>query len=52
MTTKTGKLRCAKCGSDVVISSRPYGGLHRWVCSTPICINSEIAFDLEDTNDL
>ena len=52
MTTKTGKLKCANCGSDVQISSKPYGQLHRFVCSELTCVNSELAFDLEDNNDL
>lgn len=52
MTTRSGRLKCAACGSYVEISSRTYGGLQRWVCSTPICINSELALDLEETNDL
>ena len=52
MTTKSGRLKCAACGSDIEISSRTYGGLQRWVCVVPTCINSEIALDLEDTNDL
>lgn len=52
MTTRSGKLKCAACGSDVTISSRTYGGLQRWVCSVQTCINSEIALDPEDSNDL
>lgn len=51
MTTKTGNLKCSICGSDVVISSRPYGGMLRWVCILQTCVNSEIALDLEDNND-
>jgi hypothetical protein len=35
-----------------MISSRAYGGLPRWVCVVSICINSEIALDLDESNDL
>lgn len=52
MSVKSGKLKCAICGSDVAISSRAYGGLPRWVCIVQTCTNSEIALDLEDSNDL
>ena len=52
MTTRSGKLKCAACGSDVMVSSRAYSGMPRWVCVVPICINSEIAWDLDESNDL
>jgi len=52
MTVKTGRLKCAACGSDVMVSSRVYSGMPRWVCVVPICINSEIAWDLDESNDL
>lgn len=51
MTTRTGKIHCSACGSDVEISSRTYGGLPRLVCTMQTCVNSEIAWDMEDSND-
>ena len=47
MTTKTGNLKCSMCGSDVVVSSRLYGGMLRWICTMQTCANSEIAWDME-----
>lgn len=52
MSKRSGKLKCAACGSDVLVSSRAYNGMPRWVCAVPICINSEIAWDLDESNDL
>ena len=48
---RTGKIHCSACGSDVGISSRTYGGLPRLVCTMQTCVNSEIAWDMEDIND-
>jgi transposase-like protein len=47
---KSGKLKCGICGSDVTISSKTYGGMQRFVCTTLTCVNSEFDWDLEDTN--
>lgn len=52
MTVRSGKLKCAACGSEVLVSSRAYGGLRRWVCIVQTCINSEIALDLEESSGL
>jgi|APGre2960657404_1045060.scaffolds.fasta_scaffold40273_3 hypothetical protein len=52
MSIRSGKLKCAACGSDVMVSSRAYSGMPRFVCVVPICINSEIAWDLDESNDL
>lgn len=49
---RTGKLRCAVCGSEVQISTFRYGGMKRWVCTEETCINSETALDLETTNEM
>lgn len=49
---RSGKLKCGVCTSDVKISTGIYGGMQRWVCTDPTCTNSEIALDLENTNDM
>jgi hypothetical protein len=52
MSVRSGKLKCGVCGSDVQISTYLYGGMQRWVCTDQTCTNSEIALDMENTNDL
>lgn len=47
MSKKTGKLSCMLCGSNLIVSSRSYGGMQRFVCVVQTCANSEIAWDME-----
>lgn len=42
--TMRTKIVCGKCGSDVRITQKVYGGMRRMVCSQPDCPESEQSF--------